>query len=39
MTGVALFEMTAQYRQLAEQLSNLDLDATTVADTIERDRG
>lgn len=35
MTGIALFEMTAQYRQLAEQLSNLDLDATTVADTIE----
>jgi hypothetical protein len=31
----ALYVLTGQYHQLAEQLSNLDLDAQTVADTIE----
>lgn len=31
----ALFNLTGQYLQLLERLSNMDLDATTVADTIE----
>ena len=35
MTSVALYTLVGQYQQLAERLSNLDLDATTVADTIE----
>jgi hypothetical protein len=35
MTGIALYEMASQYRQLAERLASLDLDAATVADTIE----
>lgn len=35
MTSVALYTLVGQYQQLAERLSNMDLDATTVADTIE----
>lgn len=35
MTSVALYNLTGQYLQLANQLADLDLDATTVADTIE----
>ncbi len=35
MTSVALYTLTGQYLQLAEQLADLDLDAQTVADTIE----
>lgn len=35
MTGVALYHLAGQYQQLAERLSNMDLDAQTVADTIE----
>ena len=31
----ALYDLAGQYRQLAERLANLDLDAETVADTIE----
>ena len=31
----ALYVITAQYQELADKLSNLDLDATTVADSIE----
>ena len=30
-----LYQLAGQYKQLAEQLSNLDLDSQTVADTIE----
>lgn len=35
VTSIALYELTAQYRELAEKLSSMDLDVTTVADTIE----
>lgn len=35
MTSVALYTLTGQYQQLLDQLADLDLDATTVADTIE----
>jgi hypothetical protein len=35
MTTVALYQLAGQYQQLAERLSNMDLDAQTVADTIE----
>lgn len=35
MTAVALYVLAGQYQQLAERLSNMDLDATTIADTIE----
>jgi hypothetical protein len=35
MTGVALYTLADQYKQLAERLSSMDLDAQTVADTIE----
>lgn len=35
MTSVALYTLAGQYLQLAERLSNMDLDATTIADTIE----
>ena len=35
MNSVALYTLTGQYLQLAEQLADLDLDATTVQDTIE----
>jgi hypothetical protein len=35
MSAVTLYELTAQYQQLAEELAGLDLDAQTVADTIE----
>jgi phage host-nuclease inhibitor protein Gam len=31
----ALYDLAGQYKQLAERLSNMDLDAETVADTIE----
>ncbi|MEY4345279.1 MAG: hypothetical protein RL032_1111 [Pseudomonadota bacterium] len=31
----ALYDLVGQYKQLAERLSNMDLDAETVADTIE----
>lgn len=34
-TSVALYTLAGQYLQLAERLSNMDLDAQTVADTIE----
>lgn len=33
--SMTLYQLSGQYKQLAEQLSNLDLDAQTVADTIE----
>lgn len=35
MSSIALYELAGQYRQLAERLSEMDLDATTIADTIE----
>ena len=35
MTSVALYHLAGQYKQLAERLSSMDLDATTIADTIE----
>lgn len=35
MTGIALYHLAGEYQQLAERLSNMDLDAQTVADTIE----
>ena len=35
MTSVALYNLASQYRVLAERLSDMDLDAQTVADTIE----
>lgn len=35
MTSIALYELTGQYQQLAEKLAGMDLDAQTVADTIE----
>ena len=31
----ALYELTGQYTQLANRLSDMDMDATTIADTIE----
>ena len=33
--SIALYELTSQYRQLAERLAGLDLDAQTISDTIE----
>jgi len=35
MTELKLYEISGQYRQLAEKLADMDLDAQTVADTIE----
>jgi hypothetical protein len=35
MTGVALYEMAGQYRQLLDKLSDGDFDLTTISDTIE----
>jgi hypothetical protein len=35
MTGVALYALADQYKQLADRLSSMDLDAQTIADTIE----
>jgi hypothetical protein len=35
MTELALYHLSGQYRQLAERLAEMDLDAQTVADTIE----
>jgi len=35
MSGVALYSLTTQYRQLLDTLSEGDFDAVTVADTIE----
>lgn len=35
MTELKLYEISGQYRQLAEKLAGMDLDATTIADTIE----
>lgn len=35
MTDLTLYQLSGQYRQLAEQLATMDLDAQTVADTIE----
>jgi len=35
LTSVALYNLVGQYQQLAEKLSAMDLDATTIADTIE----
>lgn len=35
MTLPALYTLAAQYRALADQLADADLDATTIADTIE----
>jgi hypothetical protein len=35
MTDLKLYEISGQYRALAERLADLDLDAQTVADTIE----
>jgi hypothetical protein len=35
MTALKLYEISGQYRQLAERLADLDLDVETIADTIE----
>lgn len=35
MQELRLFEISTQYRQLAERLADMDMDATTVADTLE----
>ena len=35
MQEMKLYEISTQYRQLAERLADMDLDATTVADTLE----
>lgn len=35
MSDLALYTLAGQYQQLAEKLSELDLDAATIADTIE----
>lgn len=35
MTELKLFEISGEYRLLAERLAGMDLDATTIADTIE----
>lgn len=35
MTSIALYQLAGKYQQLAERLANMDLDATTIADTIE----
>jgi hypothetical protein len=35
MTAITLFEISREYRDAAEKLSELDLDAVTVADTLE----
>lgn len=35
MQELKLYEISTQYRQLAEKLADMDLDATTVADTLE----
>lgn len=35
MTSIALYNLTGQYLELANRLADLDLDAATVADTIE----
>lgn len=35
MSELALYALAGEYRQLAERLADMDLDATTVADTIE----
>ncbi len=35
MSEVALYHLAGEYRQLAERLADMDLDAQTVADTIE----
>lgn len=35
MTELKLYEIAGEYRQLAERLASADLDATTIADTIE----
>jgi len=35
MTSIALYALADQYKQLAERLSSMDLDAQTIADTIE----
>ena len=35
MQELKLYEISTQYRQLAERLADMDLDATTVADTLE----
>lgn len=35
MTGIALYHLAGDYQRLAERLSNMDLDAQTIADTIE----
>lgn len=34
-TSLKLYELSTQYQQLAQQLAELDMDAQTVADTIE----
>ncbi len=34
-TSLKLYELSAQYQQLSQQLADLDMDAQTVADTIE----
>lgn len=35
MTSIALYSLAGQYQQLSDRLSDMDLDATTIADTIE----
>jgi hypothetical protein len=35
MTNLKLYEISGEYRLLAERLAGMDLDATTIADTIE----
>jgi hypothetical protein len=35
MSNITLYELTAEYRETAERLSDLDLDVQTIADTLE----
>lgn len=35
MSNITLFELASDYREVAEKLADLDLDATTIADTLE----
>jgi hypothetical protein len=39
MTNLTLYQVAAEYRQMAEQLADLDLDEQTVADTLEAEGG
>ena len=35
MTALTLYEVSAEYRQLADQLAEMDIDETTLSDTLE----